>query len=633
VTVAGWSERQLRALAAIFDTFAPERSTGESHRHAELAASALNEIAEPGDGRRLRLLLTLWGARLAPESTLAAWATSRISGRRKFFQTVKRLAVFYAYADPGQNGPNARWSEMGYDPARNDPAQPNSAIERAVIHPDDSSGDLRLEADVVIVGSGAGGGLIAARLAESGRNVLIVEAGPYVAEPDLPTDELAAFDRLYLDHGMTSSADVGVSILAGAAVGGGTLINWATSIEPPIDVRRSWATNFGLADFDAAPTDADLARIRSEFQFSAPPSIGAKDKAILDGCHSLGWEAAPTQRNTVDCTDCGSCSFGCRRGAKLSGQRRHLATAAAKGARLLADARVRSVAIESGRATGVSGFLASGRAFDVTAKVVVVAAGALRTPIVLLRSDLRNNRIGRNLRLHPTVIVAAEMPFRVAMWRDTMQAARSLEFREQGIVIESAPGHPGLIGLAFPWQGAAQHAATMSDSAAYVPFIGICRDLDAGRVRITTSGRARINYRVSKRDADTARLALVKMATLARAAGARRVLALSTSAQWHDVGDESAWRSYLDGLAALDFSPNRASVFSAHQMGTASAGADPQTSATDPFGRVRRDTRGGLIDGLYVGDASLFPTAVGVNPMITVMALAARVARAVDAEL
>ena len=154
------------------------------------------------------------------------------------------------------------------------------------------------------MGSGAGGGVIASRLAEAGRDVLVVEAGPYVAEPDMPTDELAAFDRLYLDHGMTSSADLAVAILAGSALGGGTLVNWATCIEPPPWIRHEWATEYGLTDFDAVETDADLARLRTELGFCPPPSIGPKDQAILDGAAALGWEphqlsAAPTAAATA----------------------------------------------------------------------------------------------------------------------------------------------------------------------------------------------------------------------------------------------------------------------------------------------------------------------------------------------
>jgi choline dehydrogenase-like flavoprotein len=648
---ADWSERQLRALAAIFATISAPRYKGESRRHAELAASALNEVAEPSDLRLLKLLLSAFESgvgsvalahgtrsfsmlpRSRRERVLMRWATSPVARQRTFFQTLKRLASFFAYADPGPAGANPRWADIEYEPARNDPAIPGESIQRALIVPSDE-GDLVLDADVVVVGSGAGGGVIAARLAEAGHSVLVVEAGRYVSEPEMPVDELAAFDRLYLDHGMTSTSDVGISILSGSALGGGTLINWATCIEPPIEIRSRWGAEQGLTGFDGPQTDDDVARLRTEIGFADPPSIGPKDRAIVDGARALGWEAAPTQRDAVDCGDCGSCGFGCRRGAKLSGQRLHLAQAAAKGARLLTQAWVRSVTIRGAHAEGVVGVLSSGHRFTVRARSVVVAAGALRTPLILLGSGIQHDQIGRNLHLHPTAVVAGRMPARVEMWHGTLQAARSLEFMRDGIVIESAPGHPGLIALAFPWQSAAQQALMMGESVRFVPFIGICRDEDAGRVRLSSSGRARIDYRISGRDANTARLALVNMATLARAAGADRVLALATPAEWHDTaGSDGTWQAYLERLGKLDFAPNRATLFSAHQMGTARAGSDPRASATDPFGRVRRNARGALVNGLYVGDASLFPTAVGVNPMVTVMALGARVARAVDADL
>jgi choline dehydrogenase-like flavoprotein len=211
------------------------------------------------------------------------------------------------------------------------------------------------------------------------------------------------------------------------------------------------------------------------------------------------------------------------------------------------------------------------------------------------------------------------------MWRDTMQAASSTQFLRDGFLIESAPGHPGLIGLAFPWSGSTEFAALMANVDRYAPLIGIVRDSGGGRVTLSRSGRARISYRISGRDAETAREALVAMARLTRAAGAQRVVALGTPAAWHEVApnDGLAWRGYLDRLARFDFAPNRGSAFSAHQMGTARAGRDPRTSVTDPSGRVR-----GARD-LYVADTSLFPTALGVNPMVTVMALAARVARAI----
>lgn len=640
--VSGWSETQLRALAAVFDTFVPAAYEGESRRHAELAATALNEVAEPADLRQLRLVLGLLEAPVGlprvtglrsfsrlpqerREHLLLHWSKSRIPQRRTFYHTVKRLACFFAYADPGATGRNPRWAAIDYTVPEH-PLPPHNSVDDAIVRPADGSGPLDLSAEVVIVGSGAGGGVVAARLSEAGHEVLVLEAGPYAPESEMPTDELAAFDRLYLDHGMTSTADLGLPILAGAALGGGTLINWMTCIDPPVWVRDQWATDHGLEGFDGRLADDDLARLRAELGFERPATIGPKDQVILDGASTLGWHAAPIERDGPPCGDCGACGFGCRRGTKRAGPRLHLAAAAEHGARLLPNARVERIEGASGeRSKRLSGRLASGRTFEARARRVVVAAGALRTPLVLMRSGLDHPQIGANLYLHPTVVVAGRFRERIAMWRDTMQAAGSTQFLRDGFLIESAPGHPGLIGLAFPWSGARDFVELMTGIDHYAPLIGIVSDHAGGRVTLSRTGRARISYRISARDAAVARSALVAMARLTRAAGAERVVALGTPAAWHDVtpGDDGAWRAYLGRLARFDFAPNRGSAFSAHQMGTARAGRDPRTSACDPWGRVR-----GARD-VYVADTSLFPTSAGVNPMITAMALAARVARAI----
>jgi choline dehydrogenase-like flavoprotein len=272
---------------------------------------------------------------------------------------------------------------------------------------------------------------------------------------------------------------------------------------------------------------------------------------------------------------------------------------------------------------------------------VVVAAGALRTPAVLLGSGLDHPAIGRHLRLHPVPVIAGIFDDPIDMWRGTMQAARSLQFStsdgtRNGYVIESAPGHPGLIALALPWEGTAAHADLIGGIRHVGPLIAICRDGGEGRVRLARSGHVRLDYRLDERGIATLRHALVSMAGLARAAGARRILAAGTPPRWHGrtgFAPGSEARSFLvfeDALRSFDFRPNRGSVFSAHQMGSVRMGG-PLDHPCDPDGRVR--VRGGtVIPGLYVGDGSLFPTGIGVNPMITIMALARRVARTVVAE-
>ncbi len=258
-------------------------------------------------------------------------------------------------------------------------------------------------------------------------------------------------------------------MLAGTGVGGGTLINWMTCIAAPEDVRNEWETEHGLDGMTGG----------SPGRTTSPPSkpnsashesthIPPKDAILLRGARALGWEAAPTRRNADACGDCGSCGFGCPRGTKRSGIRVHLAEASAAGARVVANARVARVLLEGGRAVGVEGTVGGDdrttrRRVVVRAPIVVLAAGALRTPAILQATGLEHPRIGRHLRLHPVPVVAGMFDERVEMWRGTLQAARSLEFSgpaagRNGYVIESAPGHPGLLALALPWEGAAEHA-------------------------------------------------------------------------------------------------------------------------------------------------------------------------------
>jgi long-chain-alcohol oxidase len=677
----GWSVADLATLAELAETFV----RGGSVRRAKLAAEGLSMAADPAQVRQLRLVLRLLESRLANllvtgravafrdrtpadrEHVLLGWANSRLALRRSAFQAFRKLLTFLAYADPGPPGvANPLHAAIGYEPDR-PPVTPHpSAIRPLDVHgagrgPGGGADDpVTLDADVVVVGSGAGGGVIAAELTRAGRSVVVVEAGPFLDEGHLPTDEMDAYDRIYLNHGLLTTWDGAIPMLAGRAVGGGTLVNWMTSIVVPDDVRADWARDHGLTRIDNAAFDDDVAEIEHELGVAPSSVIPPKDGVILRGAAALGWEAAPIRRNATDCGDCGSCPFGCPRGTKQSTMRVHLAAATAGGARIVDRARVTRVLMERGRAAGVEAELvvdaASGqssadgggdplhprtRRLVVRASQVVVAAGALLTPAVLLGSGVDHPAIGRHLRLHPVPVIAGIFDDPIDMWRGTMQAARSLQFSRpaggrNGYVIESAPGHPGLIALALPWEGTEAHAELLGGIRHVAPLIAICRDGGEGRIRLTGSGQVRIDYRLDGRGVATLRHALVSMAGIARAAGARRMLAAGTPPRWHGrtgFGPGSEARSFAvfeDALRSFDFSPNRGSVFSAHQMGSVRMGA-PIDHPCDPEGRVR--VRGGaVIPGLYVGDGSLFPTGIGVNPMITIMALARQVARTVEAE-
>jgi choline dehydrogenase-like flavoprotein len=674
----GWSSAELATIAELAETFV----RGGSVRRANLAADALRRATDPAQLAQLRLVLRLLESRVANlaltgratafrdrspadrEALLLAWATARLPLRRSAFQACRKLLTFLAYADPGPPGaPNPLHAAMGYRPDRPPVTAELSPIVPLDVHrPERADPPLTLEADVAIIGSGAGGGVIAAELAAAGRSVLVLEAGPFVDEAHLPSNELDAYSQLYLNHGLLTTWDGSITMLAGSAVGGGTLVNWMTSIPAPPDVRAEWARDHGIAGVDAAEFDDDVAALERELGVSDAVVIPPKDGVILRGAGALGWEAAPIRRNGTSCGDCGSCPFGCPRGTKQSGIRAHLARAAAAGARIVDRARVTRILIENGAAVGLEAKVllldpATGepvrgpggdpahpraRRLLVRAPQVVVAGGALRSPVVLLASGLDHPAIGRHLRLHPVSVVAGVFDEPIEMWRGTMQAARSLEFgrpdgERNAYVIESAPGHPGLIALALPWEGTDEHAALLNRIGHVSPLIAVTRDGGEGRVRRTSAGNARIDYALDTRGVATLRHGLASMAELARAAGARSIVAAGTPPRWHGrdraaTGDEArAFVVYQDALRRFDFAPNRGAVFSAHQMGSVRMGAAVADHPCDPDGRVRTKA-GSPVRGLYVGDGSLFPTGIGVNPQITIMALARRVARTVLAE-
>jgi choline dehydrogenase-like flavoprotein len=671
---AAFSPAELATLRALAAAFVP---AGDHARVASIASDALVRAVDPSQLTQLRLVLRLLEQPLANlasgagfaafrdmdaparERLLLRWARSPLLLRRSAVHSFRKLLTFIAYADPGPpEAPNPLPRAIGY--VRDDPEPPADLaairpleVERALQGRTDHG--LQLTADVVIVGSGAGGGVVAAELARAGRSVIVVEAGPFVDESTMPRDELDAFGRLYLNHGLLSTWDGAMTMLAGSGVGGGTLVNWMTCLDAPAEVREEWVRDHGLDGLDGEEWAADVSRIEQQLGVAPATVVPAKDELIRRGATELGWDAGVIRRNATDCGDCGSCPFGCRRGTKQSGIRTHLAEAAGHGAVVLDRARVRSLILTgegaAREATGVAGTLAppdpgaspdtAPRWFEIRARQVVLAAGALRSPAILQASRIEHPRIGRHLRIHPVPVIGALMEDSVDMWRGTMQAVRSMEFGQDGpgrhrYVIESAPGHLGLLALVLPWEGATAHAELMARARHFAPLIAVTRDGGEGRVQLTRAGRVRIDYRLDDTGRATLRHALVSMARLARAAGAAEVFAVAMPLERHVVdgaADEPRRYAAFDRrLASLDFSPHRGTVASAHQMGTIRMGADPASHPADERGRIRADSRGSVVPGLYVADSSTFPTAIGVNPMITVMAMARRVSRTVLAE-
>jgi long-chain-alcohol oxidase len=537
---------------------------------------------------------------------------------------LKRLIGAIYYADADAHGHNPTWASLSYP----GPIAPTPAAARPIqpLHP---SRETTLECDVVIVGSGAGGGIAAADLARAGQRVVVLERGPYLTEQDFTQLEMDAFGRAYLDAGLRSTADLGTVILAGACLGGGTLINYTTSFRTPDDVRAEWARVSGLDLFTSDEFTGALDRACRTLgvnQLHNQPS--KRDATMQRGLAALGWHVDAMPRNVDGCTQddvCGYCGMGCVRGAKRSTLKACLEQASEHGAQIAVDIDVRRVLVERGRAVGVVGVhTPSGAALTVRARRTVVAAGALGSPTLLLRSGM-GGAVGENLRLHPATAVWGHVPAEpVRPWTGTLQALYSAEFADldgagYGIRFETAPVHPGFMALAMPWESSIEYGALIG-RLAHTSLVGVLtRDRSAGRVVLNRRGRMVVRYRPSRDDQTHIRQGIIAAAQVLAAAGATEVFATQHRfVPWQPAVEPL--REWISRIDRVGYGSNRTLYVSFHQMGTCRMGRDARTAVVDGDGQAH------AVRDLYVADASLFPTASGVNPMLTVAALAHHVA-------
>jgi choline dehydrogenase-like flavoprotein len=644
------------------------------------------EHAPPDRVRELGLALTVLGSRtgalatgmfapfprLTPERQdvmLRRWATSPVPVARSVYQGVRRLVlgVYYSehesFADLGYAGPlHLRSATVAWegplrgermpnvaDPvarlARGATWSPGTAVTAPRTTPlraHDVTDNARLSADVVVIGSGAGGAVAAARLAEAGRSVVVLEEGNLVPDDALNEREGDMTARLYADRGMRATDDLSVLLLQGGAVGGGTLVNWMITFRAPDFVLAEWAERFGITGFTPAEMASVFARIEQEIHATPVPSDAHSpaNRILLDGAQRLGWRATEARINARGCVRAGFCGQGCRYGAKQSVDRVYLPRALAAGARLFADARVERIAILERESAASSATRLTRRSiapykrvyamrldpvtrrpigrFVVEAPVVVVAAGAVGTPVILERSGLGGGGVGRFLRLHPTTAVAGEHVSDVYAAAGIPQSAVCDEFLRRdengyGFWIECAPHHPAIAAVAAGGFGAS-HRDLMRRFRRTTNLIVLVRDgsdLEAsnGSVTVSRRGATRIAYRLGQRDRANLMVGVESAARILLAAGATGVRTL------HERGGEIRTERDVAALRDRAWGPHDLTLFSAHVNGTCRMGTDPDRSGVDSTGE-RHGVR-----GLYVADGSLFPTGLGVNPHATIMAM------------
>jgi len=474
------------------------------------------------------------------------------------------------------------------------------------------AGRRDIHADVVVVGTGAGGAPAAKELAEGGARVVMLEEGGHHPAETLTARPRESLVTLYRDGGQVATVgDPPIVLPLGRAVGGTTLVNSGTCFRTPPHVLERWRREDGL-DLDL---EACFARVEAELNVvEVPPALAGRNAAVVRrGAEALGLSSGYLRRNVRGCVGSGVCAYGCPAGAKQHTGATYVPKAHAAGAVTYTGVRVRDVLVERGRASGVEGRTGGGGRLRVHAQHVILAAGAIHTPVLLARNRLgrASGMLGRNLSIHPATAARARFDEEIVQWDGVPQSYFVDELADDGIMLEGIAGPPDYLAMAIPRSGP-EHRALMLDARRLAQFGVMVCDTARGRVH-DLLGRPVVRYDLHRDDAARFARGLELLARIWFAAGAREVVVPVKGVPALRDGDTRPLRD-------ARVRPRDLTLMAFHPLGTARAGADPARSVLDPGLQVRGTP------GLYVCDASAVPTALGVNPQITIMALATRLA-------
>ena len=548
---------------------------------------------------------------------------SRLGLRRDLVLMAKGLTCFsYGRATPVGHalGVTSRCElGPGEDDPRWDPIAP--PLEPAALE----AGEGVERCDVVVVGSGAGGAAAARVLAEAGLKVIVLEQGPYRDARTYSRDPLDAIETLYRDGGLTMcEGRPMIPMPVGRCVGGTTVVNSGTCFRTPDDLLLRWREEHGITW--ATELEGEFERVEAALHVRPVDRerSGRNAQLCAEGAEALGISNGPIPRNAGRVVCCSSCPAGCALDAKQAMHVSELPRAALAGARVRAQVKVSDVIVEAGRAVGVRGVAGeAAEPYEVRARAVLLAGGALGTPELLLRQGgLANSsgRVGRHLRIHPVCWIGGLFDERVDGWEGVMQSWYVDEWHDRGITLE-ATFTP--LPYAAHWlRGAGTEFKDKLEDFGRLGMVGVqYEDRSEGRVALRRGRGVRIGYRVSREDGANIRFGIARAAQVMFAAGATEAYPQVGRLGPIGPGEEVAT------VERARVAPAALRLEAFHPMGTTRMGADPRTSVVDPTGRAHD------VPGLYVADAGLFPTATRVNPMVTIMAFARKIAAGMAEEL
>lgn len=496
--------------------------------------------------------------------------------------------------------------------------------------------NLTLETDVVIVGTGAGGGTTAEILSQAGLKVLMIEEGPLKTAANFKDmDESRAYADLYQEGAGRTTSDGAINVLQGRSVGGTTTVNWTSSFRTPPETLRHWAEVHGVTDASPETLAPWFARMEQRLGIAPWGAAPNANNAVLKrGCDALGWESHVIPRNVKGCWDSGYCGLGCPVNAKQSMLVSTIPSALKLGAELIHHLRVQRVIFEKDQVTGVDCIALdpalcvkpTGVRVQVRARHYILAGGAINNPALLLHSQAPDpyDNLGKRTCIHPVVMTLAQMPEKVDGYYGAPQSVASDEFQWKydtasapGFKMEAAPVYPTLSSTIFMRHGP-QLAAEMRQLPNIQAMLALMRDgfhVDSpgGQVRVDPAGMPMLDYDMSNYLWRGARTALLRMAEAQFAAGAARVMPAHLDGQW-----QGSWHAARDHIERLDYRKFKVSLFTAHLMGGCAMSSDPRQGVADSAGQHHQ------VENLSILDGSLFPTSIGANPQLSIYGLVAK---------
>lgn len=489
---------------------------------------------------------------------------------------------------------------------------------------DDVHADVSETADVCVIGSGAGGMAVARELCAAGASVVMLEEGASFTRRDFDRRPMDMISRMYRDTGCTTALGLPtIPIPLGKTVGGTTTINSGTCLRTPRAILQRWEDEFGVAGATALDPYFDQVERRLNVQPVHEDLLGHNNELVRKGAQALGLTSEPLRRGVNDnCRGCGVCCFGCPSDAKMTAVNLSVLPAAlARGLRLYTRCLATRLLVEGGRAVGVEGGFVTHtherptHRIRVRAKAVVLAAGSIYSPVFLLRNRVANSsgQVGRNLSLHPATRIMALFDEIVDGWHGVPQGFCIEDLREDGVMLEGIHGPPSLIGAGLPYRGQRFHELLAAIRHVGV-FGAMIRDTTRGRVRLGLGWRPVVTYFLGRADLGRFLRGIGLMARVWFAAGARRVFTpVHSIPELHEPGE-------FERRVTPELAPSEVEALAFHPLGTCRMGGDPTRSVVDPWGASHD------LPGLFVADGSVLPSSLGVNPQLTIMAVATRTA-------